>query len=74
MENIKVKKSILFQISYFRKSEVKKLRVFTSFRDCIWEAPVTNLHQVDKKLLSIYHSIYDLPTISLTDVCHQGGH
>ena len=27
MENIKVKGSILFQISYFRKSEVKKLRV-----------------------------------------------
>ena len=27
MENIKVKRSILFQISYFRKSEVKKLRV-----------------------------------------------
>ena len=30
MEKIKVKRSILFQISYFRKSVVKKLRVFTS--------------------------------------------
>ena len=27
MEKIKVKRSILFQISYFRKSVVKKLRV-----------------------------------------------
>ena len=32
MENIKVKRSILFQISYFRKSEVKKLRVIREIR------------------------------------------
>ena len=32
MEKIKVKRSILFQISYFRKSLVKKLRVRTAQR------------------------------------------
>ena len=33
MEKIKVKRSILFQISYFRKLVVKKLRVRRSYRD-----------------------------------------
>ena len=35
MEKIKVKRSILFQISYFRKSVVKKLRVEGNYEDLV---------------------------------------
>ena len=52
MEKIKVKRSILFQISSFRISVVKKLRVFISYGSSVKMIKMLYFRSVESKMVS----------------------
>ena len=56
MEKIKVERSILFQISYFRKSVVKKLRVVVNDGDLANKSNVLSLD--DDKIKNVLEFNY----------------